>query len=111
MEEHREVWFIYSPVNAPWGNLRIATFTKAVNAPHLDLVVIHNDYGPRLGVRVWDDIVKTELWFKVRQIEVPSAADVMAASLRENVAEAIDTSEIPEATEDWLQATVKRPGV
>ena len=106
--EHREVWFIYSPMKAPWANLRIATFTKAINPPHHDLVVIHNDYGPRLGVRVWDDIVKSELWFKVRRIELPSAADVMAASLREE----IDTSDIPEATEDWFkqQAVLKRPG-
>lgn len=82
--EHREVWFIYSPSNEPWGNLRIATFTKAINSPHLELVVIHNESDKRrIGVRVWNDIVQSEHWFKVRQIEVPSAADVMAASLKE----------------------------
>lgn len=81
--EFREVWFIYSPVNKPWGNLRIATFTKARNSPH-QLVVIHNEIDKnRIGVRVWQDIVQSELWFKVRQIEVPSAADVIAASLKE----------------------------
>ena len=80
--EHREVWFIYSPSNKPWGNLRIATFTKAINAPHLELVVIHNDYGDRMGVRVWDDIVKSEGWFKVRQIPVPTAIDVIEASMK-----------------------------
>lgn len=83
--EHREVWFIFSPYNAPWGNIRIATFTKASNAPHLDLVVIHNEVGHRQGMRVWDDIVRSELWFKVRQIEVPSAADVMKAALASGV--------------------------
>jgi hypothetical protein len=84
--EHREVWFIYSPVNKPWGNLRSATFTKAVNAPHLELVVIHNEIDKdRIGVRVWQDIVQSELWFKVRQIEVPGVAEVMAASLREGL--------------------------
>ena len=82
--EFREVWFIYSPVNKPWGNLRIATFTKACNAPFLELVVIHNESDrDRIGVRVWDDIVQSELWFKVRKVEVPTAADVMAASLKE----------------------------
>jgi hypothetical protein len=83
--EHREVWFIFSPLNTPWANLRIATFTKASNAPHLDLVVIHNEIGPRLGMRVWNDIVQSEYWFKVRQIEVPSVADVMAASLASGI--------------------------
>jgi len=82
-EEVREVWFIYSPRNEPWANLRIATFTRANNDPHLELVVIHNEGDRhRLGVRVWQDIVKTELWFKVRKIEVPTTAEVMAASLQ-----------------------------
>ena len=82
--EHREVWFIYSPLKEPWANLRIATFTKAINPPHHDLVVILNETDKnRIGVRVWDDIQETELWFKVRQIEVPSAADVMMASMKE----------------------------
>ena len=80
--EFREVWFIYSPVNKPWGNLRIATFSKARNAPCLDLVVIHNEIDDRrLGVRVWQDIMQSEHWFKVRKIDLPSAADVMTASL------------------------------
>jgi hypothetical protein len=105
-QEHREVWFIYSPMNKPWANLRIATFTKASNPPHLELVVIHNEIGDRLGARVWQDIVRSELWFKVRQIEVPSPADVMAASMTEE----IDTSDIPEATEDWFRkARLKTP--
>jgi len=83
--EHREVWFIYSPVNESWGNLRIATFTKPRNDPKLDLVVIHNEVSGRIGVRVWQDIVKSEHWFKVRRIEVPSPADVIEASLRERL--------------------------
>jgi hypothetical protein len=77
--EFRELWFIYSPVAAPWANLRVATFSKAINPPHLDLVVIHNEWGPRLGMRVWDDIVKSEYWIKVRQIDVPSSDEVKAA--------------------------------
>ena len=81
--EFREVWFIFSPVKKPWANLRIATFTKACNAPFLELVVIHNELKDRMGVRVWDDIVQSEHWVKVRQIEVPTAADVMAAVERE----------------------------
>jgi hypothetical protein len=80
--EFREVWFIFSPFNKPWANLRIATFTKAVNAPHLDLVIIHNEAPPRLGMRVWDDITESEGWFKVRKIDVPSVADVALAALK-----------------------------
>ena len=80
--EFREVWFIYSPMDKPWANLRIATFTKAINAPYLDLVVIHNEIQNRMGVRVWDDIVAREQWVKVRQIEVPDRAEVMAATLK-----------------------------
>jgi hypothetical protein len=80
--EFRELWFIYSPIEAPWANLRIATFTKAINAPHLDLVVIHNETDKRrIGVRIWDDIVKSEHWIKVRQIDVPSADEVKAVML------------------------------
>ena len=78
--EHREVWFIFSPRDDSWANLRIATFTKAINSPHLELVVIHNEIGRRHGIRVWDDIVASEGWFKVRRIEVPTADEVKAAS-------------------------------
>ena len=81
--DHREVWFIFSPMNQPWANLRIATFTKPRNDPKLDLVVIHNEVqSDRLGVRVWQDIVRSELWFKVRRVDIPTAADVMEASMR-----------------------------
>ena len=80
--EHREVWFICSPRQEPWANLRIATFTKAVNAPYLDLVVIHNEIDrARIGVRVWSDIIESEGWFKVRKIDVPSQEEVLAAMM------------------------------
>ena len=79
MIDEREVWFIFSPRDESWGNIRIATFTRAFNAPHAELVVIHNEVGGRLGVRVWDDIQASEGWIKVRRIEVPDAAEVMAA--------------------------------
>lgn len=81
--EFREVWFIYSPNNEPWGHLRLATFTKASNKPQLDLVVIHNETQDRIGVRVWNDIMQSEQWFKVRKVEVPSLSEVFAASLKE----------------------------
>ena len=84
--EHREVWFIYSPLNKPWANLRIATFTKTFNVPHIELVVIHNEtQSDRPGVRVWLDIVKSEGWFKVRRIEVPTTADVMEAAVKVSI--------------------------
>lgn len=105
-KEHREVWFIYSPRQASWANIRIATFTKAVNAPHLELVVIHNEVGPRAGIRIWDDIRRSELWFKVKRIELPTFSDVMRAAMADDVE--IDTSDIHEATEDWFrQAKLK----
>lgn len=84
-EDHdaREVWFIFSPRDEPWGNLRLATFSKASNAPHLELVVIHNETDiRRAGMRVWQDIVESEQWFKVRKVEVPTAEDVIEASLK-----------------------------
>jgi hypothetical protein len=83
--DSRELWFIYSPFNKPWANLRIATFTKAINAPHLDLVIIHNEAPPRIGMRVWDEITASEGWFKVRQIEVPTLKDVMEVVMREQI--------------------------
>jgi hypothetical protein len=43
--DHREVWFIFSPRDESWANLRIATFTKSMNRPHTELVVIHNEVG------------------------------------------------------------------
>ena len=105
-KEFREVWFIYSPINAPWGNIRIATFTKAVNAPHAEIVVIHNEVGNRAGVRVWEDIVKRELWFKVRKIELPSPADVMVAAMHGSF-DLTDFPDIPETTEDWFKKAAK----
>jgi hypothetical protein len=81
--EFREVWFIYSPHNAPWANLRLATFTKGASGA--EFVVIHNDIGPRFGVRVWDDIRETEGWFKVRKVDVPSVADVMSALMADQI--------------------------
>jgi hypothetical protein len=77
----RELWFIYSPIESPWGGLRVATFSKAINAPHLDLVVIHNETDRnRFGIRVWDDIVQSEMWFKIRQIAIPSEDEIAQAS-------------------------------
>jgi len=80
--DHRETWFIFSPSDESWANLRIATFTKSMNRPHTELVVIHNEVGGRLGVRVWDDIVESEGWFKVKPIEIPTPAEVLEASIR-----------------------------
>ena len=80
--DYREVWFIFSPRDESWANIRIATFTRAVNAPHTELVVIHNEIAGRIGVRVWDDIVQSEGWFKVKPIEIPTPAEVLAASIR-----------------------------
>ena len=79
--EARELWFIYSPMNQSRGNQRVATFVKPRNTPDLDFVVIHNEIGDRVGLRIWQDIVQSELWFKVRRIETPTMADVMKAAM------------------------------
>jgi hypothetical protein len=81
-KEHREVWFIFSPRNESWANIRIATFTRAFNTPHTELVVIHNEIGSRMGVRVWEDIVQSEGWFKVKPIEIPTPAEVLEAAFK-----------------------------
>lgn len=78
-----ELWFIFSPLDEPWANLRIATFTKAMNEPHLEIVVIHNEEPTRLGPRVWRDIKAREGWFKVRKIDVPTAAEVAECARQE----------------------------
>jgi hypothetical protein len=75
--DYREVWFIFSKRDEYWANLRIATFTKAMNRPHLELVVIHDELDKRVGVRVWHDIVESEGWFKVRKIEVPTREEIL----------------------------------
>jgi hypothetical protein len=85
--DHREVWFIYSRREESWANLRIATFTKSMNRPHDELVVIHNEYGPRLGIRVWQDIAESEGWFKVKRIELPAQDEVLAAMMEARLTE------------------------
>jgi hypothetical protein len=80
----RELWWIYSPmVRQPWAGLRLATFFKAADAPDMQLVIIHNEIQDRMGVRHWAGIRKTELWYRVRQIEPPNMAEVLAASLKD----------------------------
>jgi hypothetical protein len=71
----KEMWFIFTHRKESWGNLRVATFVKS-NTGRMDVVFIHNEPPERTGPRVWDDIVEREGWFKVRQIEVPTAEEV-----------------------------------
>lgn len=75
-----EVWWIYSPVNgAPWAGLRIAFFHRTADG--VEIAVICSEPPDRAGPRIWGDIMKREHWYKVKQIPIPSTADVLAGAL------------------------------
>lgn len=79
--DFHEVWWIYSPLNGvEWSGLRVAHFRKTTTG---DLVVyIMGEIDQRrVGARVWDDIQKTELWYRVKQIPIPTMIEIMAAAI------------------------------
>ncbi|MGY3278097.1 hypothetical protein [Bradyrhizobium sp. S3.7.6] len=77
--DFHEVWWIYSPVKGKeWAGLRIAHFRKTVNGEIV--IVIQGEIDQRrFGMRVWEDIVESEQWYKVKQIPIPSLTEIMAA--------------------------------
>ncbi|MCK1670331.1 hypothetical protein [Bradyrhizobium sp. 150] len=79
--DFHEVWWIYSPINGKeWAGLRIAHFRKTTNG--VLICTIANEIDPRrIGVRVWEDIQQSELWYKVKQVPIPNLVEVMAAAL------------------------------
>lgn len=81
-EEFHEVWWVYSPINGKsWAGLRLATFRKSVDGALV--VIFHNEIAPdRIGIRIWDDVQNTELWYKVVQVPVPTLVEIMAAALK-----------------------------
>lgn len=79
--ERNEVWWVYSTQDKMWAGLRIATVIPASPA-HGELFVIHNEVGPRVGVRAWDDVSEREGWVKVKKIDVPTSEDIIATLAR-----------------------------
>jgi hypothetical protein len=76
-----EVWWIYSPINGKeWAGLRIAHFRKSVDGS-LVVVITGEIDQRRVGMRVWEDIQQSELWYKVKQIPIPNLVEIMAAAL------------------------------
>lgn len=86
--DRRELWWIYSPRNGvAWAGLRIATFIwiRAEQGTTVPFCIIHNEVGDRIGMRDWALLEQHEQWFKVKQIEPPTAIDVMSAAMTEGV--------------------------
>lgn len=83
-EDFHEVWWIYSPINGvTWSGLRIAHFRKSANGEMLVFITGEAD-ARRIGPRIWRDIIRTELWYRVSQIPVPSFAEVMRAAISDD---------------------------
>lgn len=81
--EGRELWWIFSPMPKPWANLRVATFFKATNSG-IDLLIIHNEVGDRVGVRDWETVRDKEHWVKIKKIELPSSFDLIKACMEDD---------------------------
>ena len=77
-EDFHEIWWIYSPERHEWGGLRIAHFRKSVDGAVLVIISGETDKR-RIGVRIWEDVGPREGWVKVKQIAVPSSAEVKFA--------------------------------
>lgn len=75
--DFHEVWWIYAPERHEWGGARIAHFRKTVDGT--TIVMIQGEMQHRIGPRVWDDVAPREGWVKVKQIPIPTKAEVDAA--------------------------------
>jgi hypothetical protein len=80
-EEFHEIWWIYSPKSGPWAGLRIAHFRKTTNGVVICVIQGEADRR-RIGPRIWDDIERSELWYQVKQIPIPTMAEVFGAALK-----------------------------
>lgn len=79
--DFHEVWWIYSPINnKEWAGLRVAHFRKTVNGVLICVIQDEIDQK-RFGLRVWEDIQRTELWYRVKQIPIPTMIEIMAGAL------------------------------
>lgn len=76
-EDFHEVWWIYAPEHHPWGGVRIAHFRMTVNG--MLIFSISNEPPDRLGLRIWADAAPREGWVKVKQIPLPTKAEVELA--------------------------------
>lgn len=76
-----EVWWIYSPVNGKeWAGLRIAHF-HGMNNGGLFVVITGETDPRRIGLRDWTHIQRTELWYRVKQIPIPTLIEIMGAAI------------------------------
>lgn len=89
-EDFQEVWWIFSHSEEEWGGLRIAHFRKTIDGTTIVIIAGEIDRR-RVGPRIWDEVAPREGWVKVKQIMLPTKADVDAAveaALRE-IAQAV----------------------
>jgi hypothetical protein len=81
-----EVWWIYSPVNnKEWAGLRIAHFRKTSNGIDLLVNITGEIDQKRIGLRIWEEIQRSEHWYKVEQIPIPSVVEIMKAAIDQGV--------------------------
>lgn len=76
-EDYHEVWWIYAPDRHPWGGARIAHFRKTIDGT--EFFFITNEPPDRIGPRFWPDVAPREGWVKVKQIPLPTRAEIDAA--------------------------------
>jgi hypothetical protein len=80
--EFHEIWWIYSPmVRQEWAGLRIAHFRKTMNGTLFCIIQGEIDQR-RVGMRIWEDIERSELWYKVKQIPIPSLAEIAGSAMQ-----------------------------
>src|SRR5258708_7478454 len=83
-EAYHEVWWIHAPEQAylperrDWGGLRIAHFRKIMNGEIIFIIQGETDQR-RIGIRIWADVAPVEGWVKVKQISIPTLAEINAA--------------------------------
>lgn len=81
-----EIWWIARVIDGEGVKgfeFEIAHFHKALNGTEDGALVVviprHAASAPKtFGVRIWDTLVERDGWVKVKQIEIPTYADVEA---------------------------------
>jgi len=76
-EDFHEVWWISAPERHQWGGVRIAHFRKTINGTVIFFIT--NEPLDRVGPRDWETISAGEGWVKVKQIQMPTRAEIDAA--------------------------------
>lgn len=76
----KQFWWIFSPSKEEWGGIRFAAFLHTMNGKEICHITGEYDRD-RIGIRLWDHISKTEGWIKVKQVMVPTKAELQLAIL------------------------------